>query len=115
MHNVKCVYCQETFDRDSVPSVQINNRRYAHKTCYDKIENGKTQEEKDYELLEKYLMNLFNTNYVSAKIKKQIKEYKEEYHYTVSGIYKALVWWYDIQHSDITKSNDGIRYHSIYL
>lgn len=108
MHQVKCVYCQQLFDRDREPTVAVSTKRYAHKKCYDQIEGQKTQEERDYELLEKYLMELFNTNYVSARIKKQIKEYKEEYNYTISGMYKALVWWYDIQHSDITKANDGI-------
>ena len=29
-HYVKCFYCGKTFDRDKIPYIKINGRRYAH-------------------------------------------------------------------------------------
>ena len=31
-----------------------------------------------------------------------------EYHYTYSGIYKTLQYWYEIKNNDISKANGGI-------
>lgn len=108
MHKVTCVYCNEKFDRDTIPFVQISTRKYAHQECSDKFSIIKTQEEKDYEALENYIMNLFGKDYINAKTRKQIKQYKEEYEYTFSGMQKALFWWYNIEGNSISKANDGI-------
>ena len=72
MHKCKCVYCQNIFDRDKLPFVQISERRYAHKECADKIQSQKTQDEKDYDALADYIEKLFGVGYISAKIAKQI-------------------------------------------
>lgn len=32
-HLVKCFFCEETFDRDKIPSIKVNARRYAHEKC----------------------------------------------------------------------------------
>ena len=42
-------------------------------------------------------MSLFKTDYIDAKIRKQIKQYREEYNYTYSGIRKALVYFFEIK------------------
>ena len=32
-HLVKCYYCGKTFDRDKIPFIKVNARRYAHTNC----------------------------------------------------------------------------------
>ena len=96
-HYVTCVYCGERFNRDKEPTTQVSARRYAHKECAEKHEANKSQEEKDLEALEKYIMHLFDEPYVNARVRKQLKEYKEQYNFTYSGILKTLIYWYEIK------------------
>lgn len=122
-----CKYCNERFDRNSEPFVEVSSRRYAHKACAEKYEASFSQEEKDYYELEKYLKKLFNEKNIGMRIKKQIKEYKEEYKYTYSGMQKTLYWWYEIKKHSLDSANGGIGiipfvyqdalkyYYSIYL
>ena len=107
-HYVTCVYCKNKFDRDKEPTVQISARRYAHADCAKKHEENKSQEEKDLEALEKYIMNLFDEPYVNARIRKQIKDFKKEYNYTYSGMLKTLIFWFEIKGNSIDKANGGI-------
>lgn len=107
-HYVTCVYCGEKFNRDKEPTTQISARRYAHKECAEKHEANKGQEEKDLEALEKYIMQLFDETYVNARVRKQLKEYKEQYHFTYSGILKTLIYWYEIKGNSTEKANGGI-------
>lgn len=108
MHKVKCIYCGVTFDRDKLPFIQISQRRYAHQECSLTEEQKKNKEEQDKEDLENYIMQLFKMEYVDARIRKQIKQYREEYNYTYSGIRKALVYFYEVKDNSIEKANGGI-------
>ena len=56
----------------------------------------------------KYIKKLFGLNILSAKIKRQIKQYKEEYNYSYSGIQKTLYWWFEVKKNSLEKANDGI-------
>ena len=107
-HLVKCLYCGKTFDTNIEPFVKPNARRYAHKACAEEADKKKTKEEKDLEILEKYIKDLFGTDCISAKIRKQIKDYKENEHYSYSAIYKTLKYWFDVQGNSIEKANGGI-------
>ena len=40
--------------------------------------------------------------------RKQMKDFVENYHYTYSGMKKALVYFYEIKKNDISKANGGI-------
>lgn len=108
IHKVKCKYCGVVFDRDKLPFVQISERRYAHKECAAAAENTKKQEDIDKEELEKYIMQLLNEEFISPKVRKQIKSYIEQYNYTYSGMKKALVYFYEVKGNDISKANGGI-------
>lgn len=108
MHKVKCKYCQEIFDRDKEPFVKVSERRYAHKLCFEQNQTEKTQEEKDLEALEQYIMNLFSEQYIGPRIRKQIKEYKENYNYSYSGMLKTLIWWFEVKGNSVEKANGGI-------
>ena len=106
-HIVKCLICEKTFYANTEPFV-MKGRRYIHKSCPERKENEKTQEQKDIEALEEYIKKLFNENYVNARVRKQIKQYREEYNYSYSGILKALVYFYDIKGNSTEMSNGGI-------
>ena len=108
MHKVKCSICGETFDRDKEPTTMTNARRYAHMSCFEKRESQKTQEEKDYEALEKYILKLYKKNSLGALITKQIKDFRAEYQYTYTGIQKSLSWWFEIKGHTIDETNGGI-------
>ena len=104
----KCVYCGEQFDRNQEEWVAINARRYAHKKCHDAAEAGKTQDEKDYEALCSYIKQKFMMQTISAKITRQITDYKKQYNFTYSGMLKALTWWFDIKKNSLEATNGGI-------
>lgn len=104
---VKCPFCGLQFDRDKVDFIQVG-RRFAHVSCYENAEKNKTQEDKDREALEGYIMKLFGEDYVNARVRKQIKQYREEYNYTYSGMLKALVYFFEVKKNSIEKANGGI-------
>lgn len=106
-HLVKCPICGETFDANATEFVMIG-RRYAHKECFEKKEAAKTQEEKDKEALEKYILKLFNETRISAKVRRQMNKYRDEDGYSYSGMLKALVYFYEIKENPIDKANGGI-------
>ena len=87
----KCVFCNQQFDRNEEEFVAVNNRRYAHKKCYDAVQNEKSQDEKDYEELINYIKKIFKYTSISAKVTRQITDYKKQYGFTYSGMKKALV------------------------
>ena len=107
-HPVICVYCKKRFDRDKIECVQVSAKRYAHKECSMSENEKRTQEEKDKQELEEYIMKLFKTSYVEPRVQKQIKQYREEYNYTYSGIRKALVYFFEVKGNSVEKANGGI-------
>ena len=107
-HIVTCVYCKKRFDRDKLPFVQVSQRRYAHQECSLTEDQKKDKEEQDKIDLENYILKLFKIDYIDARVRKQIKQYREEYNYTYSGIRKALIYHYEIKGGDKTKANGGI-------
>ena len=102
-----CPYCGESFDRDKVPFIKVKNR-YAHQECYDKAQAARTQEEKDKEALEQYILQLFNVQHISPKIRQQIGIYIKDNNYTYNGILKTLMYHYEIKKGDVGKANGGI-------
>lgn len=102
---VSCIYCKKTFDKTKEEFKLFSNGKYAHKSCFDLEQN---RELTDKEKLEQYIMKLFNTDYVYARIQKQIKEFMDKYGYTYSGIHKALIYYYEVKGNSIEKANGGI-------
>ena len=107
-HFVICKYCGDRFDRDKTPFVEVGTRRYAHKACADKVEAAIPQDEKDYNTLEEYIKHLFKADKINAKTKKQIRDFRQEYGYTYTGILKTLYWWYEIKGHTTELAKDGI-------
>lgn len=108
MHKVKCIYCGVTFDRDKLPFIQVSQRRYAHQECSLSEDQKKDKEEQDKIELEKYIKKLLKIDYIDARVRKQIKQYREEYNYTYTGIHKALVYFYEVKGNSTEKANGGI-------
>ena len=112
-HLVKCKVCGQQFDRDKVSCVMVSAKRYAHKACAEKA--GLTgeiveplQKDPDLTILENYIMKLFGEDYVTARVRKQIKEFQEQYGYTYSGMYKALVYFFEVKGNSVEKANGSI-------
>ena len=129
-HMVKCTVCGESFDRDKIQAVKSGARRYAHYTCLPEgelVPLPNAVVDQDLVDLENYIKNLLGDDYNPARVKKQIKDYKNEYKYSYSGMLKALVWFYEIKGNSIEKANGGIGilpfvyqdaynyYYSLYL
>ena len=108
MRKCKCFYCKIEFDRDKEPFEQISERRYAHKSCADQHRIQKTQNEQDYDALINYIEKLLGNNAINIKIAKQIKDYREQYGYTYSGILGTLIYWFEIQGGSAELANGGI-------
>ena len=104
---VTCIYCKQTFNKSEEPFKLFTNGKYAHQACF---ELEQTRELTDQEKLERYIMELFGSDYVYAKIKKQIKDYVTNHGYTYSGIHKALVYYYEVKGNkfDEGKAQGGI-------
>ena len=107
-HMVKCSICGITFDANTEPFVKTSSTRYAHTKCSETKQEAMSQLEKDKAALDEYIMKLFNIKYIDPRIRKQIKQYIEEYHYTYSGILKALIYHYEIRGGEKEKANGAI-------
>lgn len=128
-HIVKCTVCGEKFDRDKIQAVKVGARRYAHYRCMPDGELVPLTNPIDEDLiaLEKYIAELLGDGYNVARVKKQIKEYKEQYGYSYSGMLKTLIWFYEIKGNSKEKAQGGIGiipfvykdalnyYYSIYI
>ena len=143
-HIVICKYCNEKFDRDAVPFVQVAARRYAHATCAKerginlpvidpnnmvickycnktldireavKITTGCFAHPEcvdhltDSEILDQYIMKIFEVDYVPPNIKKQINQYVKDYRFTYSGILKSLKYFFEVKKQPINKNSQTI-------
>lgn len=124
---VKCKYCGIQFDRNAEPFEEVGGRRYAHKACAEKHQAAIPQDEKDYNELENYIKKLFNETNLNIKTRKQIKDFRQEYGYSYSGMLKTLYWWYEIKGHSVDQAQGGIGiipfiyedalkfYYSLYL
>ena len=86
-HLVKCAICGLTFDANVESYVKVNSKRYAHQKCSQEKEQNLSQIEQDKKNLEEYIMKLFGTKYIDPRIRKQIKQYIEEYHFESSFLH----------------------------
>ena len=103
----KCPVCNLFFNRDQVAFVHYKNRYY-HKSCYDKHTQQTVQDEKDLVNLEEYIVKLLQLECINARIRKQIKDMKETYNFSYSGIHKSLEYFYEVKGNSISKANGGI-------
>lgn len=124
-HYCICPKCNEKFNRDRIQAVKVGARRYGHATCYpdntdfmpveEKKEKKKKEKEKekpsadpDYVALKEYIQKLFNGKQNYVLVEKQIKKFKEEMGYSYSGMMKSLIYFYEVKHNSLEKSNNSI-------
>lgn len=123
-----CAICGESFDRNSIQAVRHNGRRYSHATCEPdntdfvpmevpstpikkkkepkpkKVDPAKEEMEK----LKDYINHLYGDKANWAMIMKQIKSYQKEYNYTLNGILKSLMWFYEVKGNSPEEGRGGI-------
>lgn len=99
---VKCVYCNQPFDRDKVEYVPVKNR-YAHKECFDKQKDS----EKYIQLIHQKMKNVCGNTYIKTKVEKQIKSYVEN-GISEREIYNTLIYWYDVKQNSPADAKGGI-------
>ena len=90
-----CFWCHKGMHKDAddvIAMPQLPNR-YVHKKC------NENHPANDEEKLILYIIKLFQLkeDYVLPKYQKQLKQYKEEYNFTYSGMLKALKYWYEVK------------------
>ena len=112
-HLVKCVICGKSFDRDSIQAVRHGARRYSHATCEPDNTDFvplvvKKVEDKELTALKAYIAEKYKDKANWALINRQIKQYKKENDYSYSGMLKSLIYFFEVQHNGIEKSNGGI-------
>lgn len=111
MHMVICTVCGERFDRDKVQAVKTSARRYAHLRCKpdgEKVPLANEIVDEDLQKLEEYIKYILNESYINARVRKQIKDFREEYGYSYSGILKSLIYFYEVKGNPKEKANGGI-------
>lgn len=102
-HIVKCAICGLSFDRDKVPAVKHGARRYSHPECEASQEVQENKETSDYSLLKDYINEIFDKKVNWPLVAKQIKDYKENYGYTYSGMRGTLKFAVEVQRQDTSK------------
>ena len=112
-HLVKCAICGETFDLNLVQGVKHGARRYSHATCEpdnkDLVPLPSVEKvDDDLQKLKDYIKSKFKDKANWVLISKQIKTFKEDMNYTYSGMLKSLIYFFEIQHNGIDKTNGGI-------
>jgi hypothetical protein len=85
---VKCPYCEKQLDKDDAYEYK---KKYYHKKCFDQWQQEKEHRQ---ELLQ-YICDLYRIEVPSGMILKQIKDYKEEFHYKYKGMELALRYFYE--------------------
>jgi hypothetical protein len=92
-----------------VQAVKSGARRYAHQTC---LPSGEIvplpQVDAELTKLVEYVQQLLGKEYNAARVKKQIKDFKDEYGYSYSGMLKSLVYFYEVKGNSKDKANGGI-------
>lgn len=104
---VKCPGCSLTFYREDESHVHIKNR-YWHEQCYKVTQDKVSKSESAVVNLENYICTLFGAEYVSPRIKNQIKTMMANYGYSYSGILGSLEYFFEIKGNSIDKANNGI-------
>lgn len=58
--------------------------------------------------MEAYIYQLFGIDKITPKIRNQLVDYLDNYHYTYGGIYDALRYFYEVKGGDKEKAYEGI-------
>ena len=81
--------------------IEAENRKKAINFTKLKSSKGNNEDEEQINQLKKYICDLFQIDKVPFLIEKQIVEYTTNYNYTYNGIYKTLVYFYDLSNNPV--------------
>lgn len=98
---VKCPECGTFNDKENAI---YHNSKYYCKICYD----NKMRESQDYKDLIAYICELYEIDAPTGWMLKQIKDFKEQFHYTYRGMKTTLNFFYEIQEGHDTADSMGI-------
>lgn len=111
-HIVKCKICGLDFDLNQEQGVIAGARRYAHHKCLPTGElvpmETPPAEDPDLKTLKDYISKIYGEKANWALINKQIKKFKKDNNYSYSGMFKSLVYFYEVKHNSVENSNGGI-------
>lgn len=100
-----CIFCSKLINLSNERFVQVQTNKYAHFTCFQK---DQVREKTDQEKLDEYIIKLFDLDYVTPKIRKQIEKYLKENRFTLTGILSSLKYFYEVKKNSTEDANDGI-------
>ena len=98
-HEVRCLFCGETFDTNTTPFIKPRSNRYAHKVCPNETEEIRLQKKNIIEEDEfwAYVKKLYGPGYNYVKLRAYAEKYIRQFGFTWTGMLKALTWYYDIK------------------
>lgn len=102
---LKCYYCGETFDRSKEDYVQVKNRRYAHRKCFENRTNDQIDTDDFWNVITEVFHDYGNYDY--RKVDSQLKNYLKQ-GYTIRGVINAVRYWFVVKGNPITEANKGI-------
>lgn len=100
---VKCPECNKNVDRNIEPFVTHSKRHY-HETCYQQFQL-RGQHRSD---LINYICELYRIQTPNGFMLKQIKEFQDDYGYTLKGMELALRYFHDIEGNSVDAKGIGI-------
>ena len=99
----KCPECEYQVDKDTQRWFKHSGKTY-HEECYQKFEVRKTHRN---ELLA-YICELYKIPVPNGFMLKQIKEFQEDYGYTLKGMELALKFFHSIKKNSVDGRGIGI-------
>lgn len=103
---VKCPYCGLPLDRN-IEDFKVVGSRFAHPSCYENYLNTVAKEKEERQNIIDFAdINIDNANF--PLVNQQIKRFREKNNFTLSGIYKTLLYCKDIAHINFDSGNGGI-------
>ena len=110
-HNVKCLYCGQIFDAKEedkdIVWYKPRTNRYAHISCGKQADSTKSQEEKDFDELYRYVKDEQKENFNFVQFDRITKAWIKDYGYTYSGMLKSLLYFYEVKKNSKEKFRAG--------
>ena len=101
-NSTTCFWCHQAIypNQPEVIEMPQLKGRYVHKKC----NSVRPQDDKDEMML--YLIKLYNLkdDYILPKFMLQLSDFEKQYHFTYSGMLKALKYWYEIKRNPVNKN-----------
>ncbi len=93
---LKCSTCKSDTPRDDV--TKHGGKNYCP-TCWE--EKQKPTEDTDWDILFRYICELYRIDRPTGMMFKQLKEFRQDYGYTDIGIYHTLRYYYEVLGNEV--------------